>query len=1051
MNVGEYRLERLNHISGLDTLISDNLQNCTTNILQCLRMCDFNNNNNEMIKILDNNDYWGLMGRYLEKGFPLQFIDLQLLNFLGYTSEEFLQETNGLAINIIHEADRERVEKTIYDQIQLNHKYEIKYRIMKKNKDYIWVIDKGKSAISAEGKHIVSSVLVDQANHLMAFKKLLQDKKLCEQVESQSRFLQSIYQTIPSGVVQYIEEDGMRILNANDATFELFGYTREEFAKEFQNRIVHIIHKDDYAYMNHTMKSIQLNKTKKVEYRIITKGNKIKWIHAEASRLLNEDQLEIIQVVYIDISEFKIKELEKRIKNAIDKDALTNFYSNKYGQNLIRQYLKEKSDGEECVLFVLDMDNFALINDTYGVMFGNTLLKEVTEIIRKVTKPEDILVRFGGDEILIFLTNTNRKQSFAVADTLCESVKKIYCGENKDIKMSCSIGIAGTKQTSDYEELHNNAIMALEYAKQVNMGKYSCYYDTMSIVNKETKEEYLSKHLVHEIKENSNDMEQDIITFAFALLEKTKDLPSGINLLLSRIGKLYHLDRVSVTEIDVDYLSLQYTYQWSDDEDYSTIGNTYYLSKEMYSQFESMYDSTNTGETKNGLYSLKSCIHSPIYEKGIYRGSVCFEKNADDFIWSEDMKRLLKEISKVISTYTLKIKADSVSQAKTDFLSRMSHEIRTPMNAITGMTSIAKSVIEDRSKVEECLNKIDYSTKYLISLVNDILDMSKIESGKMVILNQSFDLKKLVEEIEVIMQSQVDAKKIHFTIEEKYDNSILIGDELRLSQVLINILGNAVKFTEERGYILFRIEQLVQEEDSAVIRFSVKDSGIGISKENVKRIFNSFEQADSNIAKEYGGTGLGLSISSNLVRKMGGNLEVKSKYKSGSEFFFTINFSLGNTEDINKKENSTNEEEETFDFGGKRVLVVEDNSLNMEIEKSLLEMTGCIVEEAKNGQEAVESFKKNPVKYYDLILMDIRMPVMNGLEATKLIRTSEKEDARTVPIIATTANAFDEDTKKSMDSGMDGHISKPIEIKYLYEMVNKAIKCRNSAEENKTG
>jgi CheY-like chemotaxis protein/nitrogen-specific signal transduction histidine kinase len=531
-----------------------------------------------------------------------------------------------------------------------------------------------------------------------------------------------------------------------------------------------------------------------------------------------------------------------------------------------------------------------------------------------------------------------------------------------------------------------------------------------------------------------------MISFAFSLLEKTKDLPSGINLLLSRIGKQYKLDRVSVTEVDLDYLSMRYIYQWSVKSGFSNIGNTYFLTKEFCSSFDNMNDEVTICD-KADEFHLKSCLQSPIYEKGIYKGSVCFEKNVEGYIWSEDIKRLLKEISKVISTYTLKIKADSVSRAKTDFLSRMSHEIRTPMNAITGMASIAKSAIEDRNKVEDCLSKIEYSTKYLISLVNNILDMSKIESGKMTILNQSFDLKKLVQEIDIIMRAQTDAKNIHFVIVENYENNILLGDELRLSQVLVNILGNAVKFTEEYGEILFKVEQLEQVSNYAVIHFSVKDSGIGISNENINRIFNSFEQAESNIVKEYGGTGLGLSISSNLVRHMGGTLDVKSTYREGSEFFFTIRFELGNVNDITDK-NELMEDKEKFDFKGKRVLVVEDNSLNMEIEKTLLEMAGCIVEEAKNGREAVDRFEVNPANYYDLILMDIRMPVMDGLEATKLIRTSEKEDARTVPIIATTANAFDEDTKKSMDSGMDGHISKPIEVKHLYEMVNKTIKSR---------
>lgn len=1019
-------MEKSNQISGLVTSISNDTQE-------------------ETLKLIKSSINWGMIGLFLKKGFPIFYIDSQLLNYLGFTYVEFAKKTEGLFINAIFEEDRERVEKSINQQINLNNKYEVKYRILKKDQGFIWVIDKGNVANTVDGKRVVSSFIIDLTLQIAKEEERLEARKSWEIVGRQTRFLQSIYQTIPSGVVQFIEQDGMRILNANDSTFELFGYTRGEFAKEFQNKIVNIIFKEDCTYLVNTLKSIKMNTTKKIEYRIIAKGNIIKWIHAEVSKLLNEDDIEIMQVVYIDITDLKNKESERerKIKDTIERDSFTNFYSNSYGQDLIRQYLLNKKQEEACELLVIDMDNFALINDTYGVMFGNVLLKEVTETIKKYVKPEDILVRSGGDEVLVFMTNISRDKSIIIADSICKSVKKIYAGEKKDIKMSCSIGIAGTIHIKDYDELHNCAIMTLEYAKQVNMGGYLCYHDTINEIDNETKEEFLNKHFVHEIRENSDETEQDMISFAFALLEKTKDLPSGINLLLSRIGKQYNLDRVSVTEIDIDYLSIQYMYQWSKKRIYSTIGNTYYLSKDVYAKIENMYDKETTCAMSDGFHTLKSCLQSPIYEKGIYKGYVCFENNVDDFIWSEDIKRLLKEISKIISTYTLKIKADSVSKAKTDFLSRMSHEIRTPMNAITGMASIAKSVIEDKKKVEDCLNKIEYSTKYLISLVNNILDMSKIESGKMTILSQNFDLKKLIREIDVIMRSQTDAKNINFQIEEKYENKFLVGDELKLSQVLVNILGNAVKFTEDYGNILFKIEQLVQEEDYAVIRFSVKDSGIGISKENINRIFNSFEQAESNIVKEYGGTGLGLSISSNLVRHMGGTLDVKSVYHKGSEFFFTINFGIGKSDDIEKKE-ETIEKSEIFDFSDKRVLVVEDNSLNMEIEKTLLEMTGCTVEEAENGKEAVELFEINPTKYYDLILMDIRMPVMDGLEATKLIRTSDKEDARTIPIIATTANAFDEDTKKSMESGMDGHISKPIEVKHLYEIVNRAMKSRNS-------
>ena len=255
--------------------------------------------------------------------------------------------------------------------------------------------------------------------------------------------------------------------------------------------------------------------------------------------------------------------------------------------------------------------------------------------------------------------------------------------------------------------------------------------------------------------------------------------------------------------------------------------------------------------------------------------------------------------------------------------------------------------------------------------------------------------------------------------------------------MLINLTGNALKFTPAGGTITVKIEQIAQEENAAAIRFAVKDTGIGINKENLSRIFQAFEQEESTTAHRYGGTGLGLAISSNLVRLMGGNLAVDSIEGEGSEFYFTIQFPLSEVKEV--EEEKVAEEEENYDFTGKRVLLVEDNDLNLEIAETILGMVGCEVEAAKNGQEAVDKFMETPVHHYDVILMDIRMPIMDGFEATKLIRTSEKEDARTVPIIALSANAFDEDTKKSIDAGMNGHLAKPIDMKHLYKVLNKVL------------
>ena len=300
--------------------------------------------------------------------------------------------------------------------------------------------------------------------------------------------------------------------------------------------------------------------------------------------------------------------------------------------------------------------------------------------------------------------------------------------------------------------------------------------------------------------------------------------------------------------------------------------------------------------------------------------------------------------------------------------------------------------------------------------------------------NVTFNIDDIVSQLDTLIRVQTEAKGISFTINCRIDRPFVVGDPLKLNQVLVNILGNAVKFTEQGGITLTIEENTTKIPDIVSVSFSVKDTGIGISKENLGRIFNSFEQADSTTVRKYGGTGLGLTISSNLVRMLGGTLEVQSELGKGSEFSFTLPYHTASEESYKVQQEDKPAE---VDFTSKRVLLVEDDELNVEIAKTLLEKDGLTIETAANGQEAVDKFHASKPKYYDAILMDIRMPVMDGLTATKLIRRSEKSDAQTVPIIAMTANAFDEDMKKSVECGMNGHLSKPIDMKKVRDLLRR--------------
>ena len=382
--------------------------------------------------------------------------------------------------------------------------------------------------------------------------------------------------------------------------------------------------------------------------------------------------------------------------------------------------------------------------------------------------------------------------------------------------------------------------------------------------------------------------------------------------------------------------------------------------------------------------------------------------------------------------------AERASKAKTDFLSNMSHDIRTPMNAIIGITTLMKNELHQPEKLAEHLGKLESSGQLLLGIINDILDMSRIESGKTTLNVEKMNLPQQVSQLDSIIRQQAGQRRQTFTVNTHLQHENVLADPNRLNQVLMNILSNAVKYTPQGGHIRLEVEELPRNEHFARYRFVVQDDGIGMSEEFQKTLFDPFTREEKSGTNKVQGTGLGMAITKSIVDLMGGSISVESAPGRGTRFEVVLEFPIDTGSDHAQKVQALPEEaEETSPLSGMKFLCAEDNAINAEILEMLLESKGASCTLCSNGQEIVDAFASVKPGEYDMILMDVQMPVMDGLEATRRIRNGENPLGRIIPILAMTANAFLEDMQKSKEAGMDEHLSKPVDIAALEQTVKR--------------
>jgi len=463
---------------------------------------------------------------------------------------------------------------------------------------------------------------------------------------------------------------------------------------------------------------------------------------------------------------------------------------------------------------------------------------------------------------------------------------------------------------------------------------------------------------------------------------------------------------------------------------------------------------TNPDAVFQALYAIdvRAVIGAPLYVDGRLWGVMCVEQNSTPRDWTENEKGFVAITASTIAgiimrdIYTIKLKealnkAMEASKAKSEFLSNMSHEMRTPLNAITGMTTIGKNA-KNMERKDYALDKIEDASTHLLGVINDVLDMSKIEANMLELSPVEFNFEKLLQKTVAVVNFRMDEKRQKLAVHiDREIPQTLVADDQRLAQVVANLLSNAVKFTPEEGSITLNASFMGEEKDVCTVQVSVTDTGIGISKEQQMRLFSSFQQAESGITRKYGGTGLGLAISKSIVEMMGGRIWVQSEPEKGSTFSFTIQARRGTAKEITNDDPETEGQtakdvhEDIMVFSGCRILLAEDVEINREIIITLLEPTQLEIDCAENGIQAVRMFSEAPQKY-DMIFMDIQMPEMDGYEATRRIRALDVPAAKTIPIIAMSANVFREDIEKCLEAGMNDHIGKPLDFMAVMEKLH---------------
>lgn len=755
-----------------------------------------------------------------------------------------------------------------------------------------------------------------------------------------------------------------------------------------------------------------------------------RWLEVSSSRVDDAASGQDCMVCVIhDIDDRKRREIESARKQELD--PATTAYRFEPGMGVIAAARAGAAAGQ---LAAIEIDGFASIVRDYGIPFGDVLLNELTKVTRAFNLDKGnhnaILVRAGAGQFVCWVPGKHADDAVSeVAELQRRFAKLVRPGV---LELGLHAGIASSSDVRSTHELLRRARTALQ-ASMGHRAICACWEPSMD-------DAYGPKPF-DPISSFSHVEDMTLPALTLNLLDRRLSLAAGMDLLMRRLNEKLDVTNLFITSFQEDYqtASVRYFFGPIPGIDESAV---FPLSREAIDTLQRFGEQGlmhPVSEMPIFAMSAKTRAYAngiafPMMNVGKYSGSVFFLNDAGKAFDDDETASTLREVGAIIQNRINQEELDLSAQAKSDFLARMSHEIRTPMNGIIGMTEIALKPEQSDERRVDCLNKVHASSLYLLDLLNGILDMTKIENNKMLLGDAPFSMSHVVEEINAVSAGRLAARNQKLVVDMRTQHDWFMGDALRLNQVLINLVGNAVKYSDDGGTITVTIEERAADTRTASVYFAVTDRGVGIAEENIERIFAKFEQVNTTDARQQG-TGLGLAISNRIVLMMGDRIRANSRLGHGSTFYFEIPLTIADAADKSPCANA-----EQVDFTGKRALVAEDNELNMEIIAYVLDDMGFTVDKTTNGQEAVDAFEQSPVGCYDIVLMDVMMPVMDGLTAAHRIRSLDRADAADVPIVATSANAFAEDVKRSLASGMNAHVSKPIDPEKLAKVLTKVMR-----------